>query len=104
MALHDLVHTLDLKFRMFKSHENKQDAHIQVKQDKDGNPFFMKFIHTFLEDDHVEHCCFMDFSRKIKKIDSQLIVMRPKDDNLEAIEICRRLMNKEAENIIKGLL
>ena len=104
LALTDLVRDLDMKFRDFKSHENKENTHIQVKEDKNGHPFFMKFTYRFVEDTVEEHCCFMDFSKKVKKIDSHLIVMRPKDDNLEAIEICRRLMNKEAELIIKGLL
>jgi len=103
-ALTDLVRNIDMKFRDFKSYENKEDVHIQVKEDKHGHPFFMKFTYRFIEDIVENHCCFMDFSKKVKKIDSHLIVMRPKDDNLEAVEICRRLMNKEAEIIIKGIL
>ena len=104
LALTDLVRSLDMKFRDFKSYENKEDTHTQVKEDKHGHPFFIKFTYRFLEDNEEKHCCFIDFSKKIKKIHSHLIVMRPKDDNLEAIEICRRLMNKEAANIMKGLL
>jgi hypothetical protein len=103
LALSDLARNLDMKFRNFKSHENKQDTHIQVKEDKDKKLFFMRFVYTLLEDEKVEHCCFMDRSRKVKKIDSHLIVMRPKNDNLEATEICRRLMSREAIQIIKGM-
>jgi len=103
LALSDLARNLDMKFRNFKSHENKQDTHIQVKEDKDKKLFFMRFVYTLLEDERVEHCCFMDRTRKVKKIDSHLIVMRPKNDNPEATEICRRLMSREAIQIIKGM-
>lgn len=102
-ALTDLVGKLDLKFRQFKSEETEEDSHIQVKEDKDGRLFFMKFTYMFLSEDVEEHCCFMDFTKKVKKIRSHLVIMRPKDENLEATEICRRMMNDAAIKMIQGI-
>jgi hypothetical protein len=103
LALTDLVGKLDLKFRQFKTYENQEDYHIQVKDDKEGRLFFMKFTYTFLSEDVTEHCCFMDCTKTVKKIRSHLVVMRPKDENLEATEICRRMMNAAAIRVIEGI-
>ena len=103
LALTDLVGKLDLKFRQFKTYENQEDYHIQVKEDKEGRLFFMKFTYTFLSEDVTEHCCFMDCTKTVKKIRSHLVVMRPKDENLEATEICRRMMNAAAIRVIEGI-
>lgn len=102
VALGDLVGKLDLKFRQFKTYENQEDFHVQVKEDEEGRIFFMKFTYTFLSDEVTEHCCFMDCTKIVKKIRSRLVVMRPKDDNLEATEICRRMMNEMAISVIEG--
>ena len=95
IILSELVNKLDLKFRDFKSYKNIQETHILIKYDINGNVFFMKFVYTFLEYERIEHCCFIENCRTIKKINFQLIMMRPKDENIEVIELYRRLMNKE---------
>ena len=102
-ALADLVGKLDLKFRQFKSQESEEESHIQVKEDKEGRLFFMKFTYLFVSEEVTEHCCFMDRTKTVKKIRSYLVVMRPKDDNLEATEICRRMMNDAAIKMIQGI-
>ena len=102
VSLGDLIGKLDLKFRQFKTYENQEDSHVQVKEDEEGRIFFMKFTYTFLSDEVTEHCCFMDCTKIVKKIRSRLVVMRPKDDNLEATEICRRMMNEMAISVIEG--
>jgi flagellar biosynthesis GTPase FlhF len=103
LALPNLLSKLDFKFRQFSTHKDNEDSHIQVKEDKEGRLFFMKFTYTFFLDDVVEHCCFMDFTKTVKKIRSHLVIMRPKEDNLEASEICRRMMNDEAIKMIQGI-
>ena len=103
LALPDLLGKLDMKFRQFTSKETEEDSHIKVKEDKEGRLFFMKFTYLFLTEEKVEHCCFMDCTSTVKKIRAYLVVMRPKEENLEATEICRRMMNAEAIKMIQGI-
>lgn len=95
IILSELVNKLDLKLCDFKSYKNIQESHIMIKYDINGNAFFIKFVYILLEYELIEQCCFIKSYRSIKKINSQLILMRPKDENIEVIELGRRLMTKD---------
>ena len=96
LALPDLLGKLDMKFKNFASYEDKEDHHITITEREDGALVFMKFVYRFTKEKEESHCCFMDCSKDKKKIHSYLKVMRPKDGNLEAEELCRRMMSREA--------
>lgn len=98
LMLVDMISTMKVKFGLSTEQSAVEESVSCVDiSERSGQPFFMKMSYRMTDDRDGLDVGFLNYYKTTKHFRGELTLMRP--ENGASVEICRRMMNREAGKV-----